>query len=107
MLEVYPGGVLKRLSLLEADSRAILESLTSRGHLPLAVDERIARQCLGRRDALEAVIAARCAANAVLTGEGDRNPDELAPEEGSRVSRTAFSSSFRPTIILTPEGRRK
>jgi hypothetical protein len=90
LLEVYPGGVLKKLSLLDADNRAILDALTSRGHLPLTLDERVARQCMGRRDALEAVIAARCAANAVLTGEGDRNPDELATEEGVRVRREGW-----------------
>jgi hypothetical protein len=39
---------------------------------------------------LDAVIAARCAAIAVLTGEVDRSPDELAPGEGNRIRREGW-----------------
>jgi len=91
LLEVYPGGVVKRMQLSEEEqqpasrNRAILRRLAELPDLPVAIDPSKGRHCLASRDALEAVIAARCAARAVLGGEVDRSPQELAPEEGDKV----------------------
>lgn len=96
LLEVYPGGVVKDLTLDQkgtgsmARGQAILDALSAADYLPLDVDQSLARACLARRDALDAVIAARCAAVAVLTGEADRTPDELSPGEGERVRREGW-----------------
>jgi hypothetical protein len=96
LLEVYPGGLIKKLGLSVGDAdqrtqnREIMSALTSLEKLPLVAGESAMRQCLGRRDALEAVIAARCAAIALLTGEADLNPDELAADEGERVRREGW-----------------
>jgi len=94
LLEVYPGGFVKQLSLPEKSTqegqgrerrRQILNSMARLDYLPVEVDERLVKHCLNRRDALDAVIAARMAAVAVLTGEVERTPEELAPEAGDRV----------------------
>jgi len=96
LLEVYPGGLVKKLGISEgsvgprAQNREILSALTSSEKLPLVAGEAEMRQCLGRRDALDAVIAARCAAIALLTGEADRNADELAADAGDQVRREGW-----------------
>ena len=91
LLEVYPGGLVKRMDLPEAAggkgarNPAILQALTTLPSLPITMDEPKTRDCLASRDALDAVIAARCAAWAVLSGEADLGAAELAPDEGERV----------------------
>jgi hypothetical protein len=96
LLEVYPGGMVKKLGIPEdlkdhrARNRAIMSALTTIEHLPLSAGEAAMRQCLGRRDALDAVIAARCAAMALLTGEADRSTDELDPDSGDKVRREGW-----------------
>ena len=96
LLEVYPGGFLKTLSLPAgsgsrgARNRAILNALMNVEELPVDLDEEHARTCANKRDALDAVIAARLTARAVLTGEVDRTADELAPGEGDRVRREGW-----------------
>jgi len=78
LLEVYPGGFVKQLSLPATSTpegqgrerrRHILSALGQLEYLPIELDDRLAKHCLSRRDALDAVIAARMAAAAVLTGE--------------------------------------
>jgi hypothetical protein len=97
LLEVYPGGFVKRFlgsTGTEDDGRdrrrAILDALGRVDPLPVRMDARAAGSCLGRRDALDAVIAARLAAVAVLTGEVERRPEDLAPGEGERVRREGW-----------------
>jgi len=92
LLEVYPGGFVKTLSLPKgagdggrARRRGILEALNARGFLPCECDERTTKKCLDRRDALDAIVAARQAAVAVMTGEVERTPEELAPGAAERV----------------------
>jgi hypothetical protein len=92
LLEVYPGGFVKRLALPSSSGgngktrrRAIIDALGRLDFLPCRLDPRAAKKCLDRRDALDAVIAARQAAVAVVTGEVDRTPEELAPEAADRV----------------------
>ena len=54
------------------------------------VGARFRRICLGSREALHAAVSARCAAIAVLTGEADRNADELVAGEGERLRREGW-----------------
>lgn len=91
LLEVYPGGLVKRLDLSDTEggqgsrNLAILRALKALPSFPVEMDEPRVRECLASRDALDAVIAARCAAWAVLSGEADLGPADLAPGEGDRV----------------------
>jgi hypothetical protein len=96
LLEVYPGGYVKRLELPPGEGdgrdrrRLILNALGGLGYMPIELQESMARSCLARRDALDAVIAARLSAVAVLSGEVERAPDDLAPGEGERVRREGW-----------------
>jgi hypothetical protein len=94
LLEVYPGGYVKQLTLPPRPTpdgegrerrRHILNALGRLDYLPIELDDRVVKHCLSRRDALDAVIAARMAAVAVLTGEVERTPEELAPDAANRV----------------------
>jgi hypothetical protein len=73
LLEVHPDVVLQRLGL---------DLTTATG-----------RKC----GALNAVIAARSCAMAVLTGEVDLPPEELAPEHADRVRREGWIYGLRET----------
>jgi hypothetical protein len=85
LLEVSPEAFLRQAGL-EAGCAAgrILEALPKLARFPVDVPEPFRRRCLGSRDALDAVLAARCAAAAVLTGEADRSPAELGDLERIR-----------------------
>jgi hypothetical protein len=89
LLEVYPGGVVRRLDLKGGKGKsrvpAIVAALEEHAELPIVFDEASRASCLGCRDALDAVIAARAAATAVIKGEVDLTPEELAPGHGERV----------------------
>jgi hypothetical protein len=96
LLEVYPGGFVKRLTLPPGEGdgrdrrRHILNALGGLDYMPIELQESMAKSCLARRDALDAVIAARLSAVAVLSGEVERAPDDLAPGEGERVRREGW-----------------
>lgn len=96
LLEVYPGGSLRRLGVRaredgeEGRSRAILQALSEAASHPVDVGEPFRRNCLDHRDALDAVLAARCAAVAVLGGEVDRPLEELAPGESDRLRKEGW-----------------
>ncbi len=96
LLEVYPGGALRRLGPAghgdeEGErSSAILAHLARVEHLAVGIDEHSRRRCLERRDALDAVLAARCAAVAVLSGETERGAEELAPGQADRVRKEGW-----------------
>ncbi len=90
LLEVYPGGLVRQFSLgndggKRARRRAIVDELRRLDELPVAIDEPHLARCLASRDALDAVIAARCAARAVISGEAERPVEELAGEDADRV----------------------
>jgi len=89
LLEVYPDVLVRRLlpggETDRPDLRRLVAGLGALDHLPVDLDSVFLRSCLTRRDALDAVIAARSAALAVLSGEADKAPEELAPGEGARV----------------------
>jgi hypothetical protein len=96
LLEVYPGAVIRKLSAAAevsgswSKSRAVLNALMNHTYLPIDLSEPQVRACTASRDALDAVVAARCAALAVLTGEVDKKPDELASGEEDRVRREGW-----------------
>jgi hypothetical protein len=54
------------------------------------MDDAYRSRCLSSRDALDAVLAARCAAEAVISGEADRDPEELAPGNGALLRREGW-----------------
>ena len=91
LLEVYPGATVKSLDLPrgtgkpEQRRQAIVKSLSLLSRWPLVFDQPHQRHCVTCRDALDAVIAARCAAVAVLTGETDKSLTDLAPDDVDRV----------------------
>jgi hypothetical protein len=94
LLEVYPGDSVRRLGL-EAPGpaerpQAIVNALSRAARLPVEIGQPFLRRCLARRDALDAVVAARCAALAVLSGETDRTPEDLAPGQGDRVRKEGW-----------------
>ena len=62
---------------------------------PVSLGESFRKQCLQHRGALNAVIAARSCAMAVLTGEVDLPPEELAPEHADRVRREGWIYGLR------------
>jgi len=96
LLEVNPGGSLRKLGLpaeagaAGSDSAAIIEALFVCARLPVDLDEFTRGRCQSNRHALDAVLAARCAAAAVLSGEVDRPIDELAPGAAERVRREGW-----------------
>ncbi|MGH9392441.1 MAG: DUF429 domain-containing protein, partial [Vicinamibacteria bacterium] len=95
LLEVYPGAVSRRHGLEAEGARGsrlegMVEALARLARWPTVIEEPHLHSCLHRRDALDAVIAARSAAVAVLTGETERGADELAPESGERVRREGW-----------------
>jgi hypothetical protein len=95
LLEVYPGGLTRRLDLRRGALQggrpgAILAALAALPMLPVEVESPLAAACLGKRDALDAVLAARCAAAAVLGGEADLPAARLAPEDVTRVRREGW-----------------
>jgi hypothetical protein len=95
LLEVYPGAIVRRLTGLPEDAEngrlgAVVKALGESARLPVEMDAAQQHRCLSSRDALDAVIAARCAAVAVLSGEVDRTPENLAPGEGERVRREGW-----------------
>jgi hypothetical protein len=90
LFEVSPDAALACLGLAGAPAARVVEALSALPRLPVDVPQPFLRACHERRDALDAVLAARCAAVAMLSGEVDRSPDELAPEEGMRVRREGW-----------------
>ncbi len=93
LLEVYPGAAIRKLGLPRDGgdkNAAVVAALGRAGRLPVRIDGTLRRRCLTSRDALDAVVAARCAAAAVLSGEAERGPDELAPGEGQRLRREGW-----------------
>lgn len=97
LLEVYPGGSLRRLRAGGEDEpkegergSEVLSMLRRIDRFPVDVDEPFRRRCAEKRDALDAVLAARCAALAVLTGEVDSSLDDLAPGHADQVRREGW-----------------
>lgn len=96
LLEVCPAAVARRLAYGEDPTRpsrleSLLHALERVPSWPVEFTDPQARsRCLVRRDALDAVMAARSAAVAVLSGETERVPDSLPPEQRERVHREGW-----------------
>jgi len=80
-----------------ASPGAIIAALAAASPWPLTIDEPYLGRCLSQRLALDAVLAARCAAIAVLSGEASRTPEELAAERASQVEREGWIYGLAPT----------
>jgi len=90
LFEVHPQAALRRLGI-EPESKGdegrerLLTALEGLQRWPLTLEPAFRRVCRSNDDALEAVIAARCAAVAVETSEVEKTAAELAPEDADRV----------------------
>jgi hypothetical protein len=70
--------------------RAIVDALGGAADLPVRVERPYLARCRANVGAVDAVLAARAAARAVLRGETDKTPEELAPEAPDRVRREGW-----------------
>jgi len=73
-----------------ATPSALVAALAAASPWPLAIDEPYLGRCLTQRLALDAVLAARCAAIAVLSGEAARPPADLAADRATQVQREGW-----------------
>jgi hypothetical protein len=88
LLEVHPAGLVRRLGLQQAMGNGrepVLSRIAQLPRWPVLVPAALRVSCLESAAALEAVLAARAAAIAVLRQETERKPEELAPERGEQV----------------------
>lgn len=90
LLEVYPGGVLRKLGFITPDGKLeklakIVAKLGSLTHLPIDITPNFVQACKEKWSALDAVMAARTAASAMLSGEAQQAPEELAPDQAGQV----------------------
>lgn len=75
---------------VQAWSSGIRERLSRLSRLPVTLDEDAYRACRSGAAALKAVLAARQAASAVLSGEVTRAPEELDPGEADRILKEGW-----------------
>jgi hypothetical protein len=95
LLEVNPDGAAKRLGLDAGEERrgrasARVAALSRLERLPVEIDTPFRRQCQARPAAFDAVVAARCAAVAILSGETDKVPEELDAENSDQVRKEGW-----------------
>jgi len=92
LLEVAPDTAIREFGLDGAtrDAGGLLDALASTGELPLVLDGPLRARCVKNLEAVRAVLAARCAARAVLSGETDKTPEELAPDAPEQVRREGW-----------------
>lgn len=93
LLEVDPAALLRSAAPDAAGAeagRAALQAVHRADTLPVIVDEPFLGRCRQNAEALNAVLAARATAVAVQSGETERTPDELAPEQSDRVQREGW-----------------
>jgi len=95
LLEVSPRSLAGRLRSEEDGGHnralsAMLQGLAQMPHWPVDIAEPFRGRCLSHRNAVDAVLAARCAAGAVLSGETERATEDLAPGHGERVRREGW-----------------
>jgi hypothetical protein len=94
LLEVRPEIALRRLGLAALHPGEVPVRLAGLPRLPFDLGD-FARACDGA-GAIAALLAARSAALAVVTGEAARTPDELAPGHGDRVRREGWIYGLDP-----------
>jgi len=96
LLEVCPVAATRRLAAKGAGDPArvkrpdALGALLGSSKLSLKIDDALRRKCLSRQQALDAVVSARCAAVAILGGETEKSPDDLAAGEADRIRREGW-----------------
>jgi hypothetical protein len=95
LIEVSAERAARRLVQAGDDGKAaspaaIVAALAAATSWPLTIDEPYLGRCISQRLALDAVLAARCAAIAVLSGEASRTPEELAAERATQVQREGW-----------------
>ena len=95
LLEVSSGAVMRNWNLpaeLKGKARRdrLAEVLAALPKWPLKLDARFHETCRSSEDAFDAVVAARCAAVAVLTGETDKAPADLSKENEDRIRREGW-----------------
>ena len=97
LLEVYPAALVRELKLNGDEERPdrILDALGALPAWPVEVPNALRGICVNNRHALDAVIAARCAAVAVLNGEANRRHDELDTDRGDQVRLEGSSPTGR------------
>lgn len=71
-------------------SSDIRERLSRLSRLPVILEEDAHKACRSGAAALKAVLAARQAASAVLSGEVARTPEELDPEQADRIRKEGW-----------------
>lgn len=94
LLEVYPEGALQRLGGGGEGGAGRDELIASLGKLesmPVTIEDPLLRKCRSRPEALRAVLAARCAAVAVVSGETDKSPEDLGAGEADRIRREGWT----------------
>ena len=93
LLEVHPRASAQGVMAGAAGGKnreALIEHLESSNPLPVTMDPAIARYCRESAPALDAVLAARAAAVAVVTGEVQKTPEQLMPGAGDRILREGW-----------------
>jgi hypothetical protein len=90
LIEVHPEAVARKLGLPTEwpgveDRERLLSAVEGLKRGPLELDAELRRVCLSNGNALDALLAARCAAVAVETSEVEKTAAELAPEDAERV----------------------
>ncbi len=87
LIEVFPEGAAKKLAGNGAET---IDALAAAADLPLKIPAGFRSACERNVEALGAAMAARCAAAAVLSGETDKTPEELAEAEADRIRREGW-----------------
>ncbi len=98
LLEVSPTGVLQRMRNNGSGGGnggggkrdALISDLGKLDKFPVTIVEPLAKKCRARAEALDAVLAARSAALAMLSGETEKSPEELGAGNGDRVRREGW-----------------
>lgn len=91
LLEVDPAASARDVAAPRSSTGdAWVEVLEAASDRPVRLAGALRARCAGSRHALAAVLAARAAARAVLTGEVDRTAGDLAPDAPDRVLREGW-----------------
>jgi hypothetical protein len=86
LLEVSPGIAAGQLTGEDSGkTAAVLDAVQTASMFAVAIGEGERRRCHGRRAALDAVLAARAAAQAVISGEADRPAEDLHATDPDRL----------------------
>jgi hypothetical protein len=85
LIEVFPDGALQRLEGSGNGRPETIAALAGASELPVDIPRVFRNYCEANAEALGAVVAARCAAMAVASGETEKTPEELAESEAGRI----------------------